>query len=359
MKFQFKIRWCFQGRNDEEIEPELFTLLRLIREQGSLRSAADSSGLSYRHAWGLIRHWTTRFSRPIVKMERGRGARLTDIGEKLLWADQMIYNRLAPELDEISRELDIEMGQLINKKTSSRTVRLEASHGLAIVHFQTLCSESETIDLDFHFRGSLESLRELCSSRCDMAGFHFPHGKIAARLAPYYLQWLNPEKHILIHVATREQGLIIQKSNPHNITNLESLTRRAVRFVNRQPESGTRTIFDELLKQGKINKSRINGYKDEEFTHLAVAAMVASGKVDAGFGIKAAAGKFNLDFIPIIQETYALAVTRTLPGKIINEIQKLLNSRKFRNKTNELPGYNSRNAGKKISFEDLFQTGLY
>lgn len=356
MKIQLAIRWCYQGRNNEEIDPELFTLLRLIHEQGSLRSAAESAGLSYRHAWGLIRHWTSCISRPIVQMERGRGARLTDVGEKLLWAEQMINNRLAPGLDEITRELNIELGQLVSKKTPSKKIRIEASHGLAIAQFQALCSESEFIDLDFHFRGSLESLRELSSSRCDIAGFHFPHGKIAARLAPYYLQWLNPDKHMLVHVATREQGLIIPKNNPHKITGLDSLTRRSVRFVNRQPESGTRAIFDELLKQDNINISKINGYKDEEFTHLAVAAMVASGDVNTGFGIKAAAGRFNLDFIPIIRETYVLAIYRTLPGKVINEVRKLLGSRIFKNKANELPGYNSQNAGKEISFNDLFRT---
>lgn len=355
MKIQLAIRWCNQGQNNEEIEPELFTLLKLIRELGSLRSAAESAGMSYRHAWGLIRHWTSCISMPIVQMQRGRGARLTEIGEKLLWAEQMINNRLASGLDEITRELNLELDQLVCKKTPPNKIRIEASHGLAIAQFQALCSDSGLIDLDFHFRGSLESLRELSSSRCDIAGFHFPHGKIAARLVPYYLQWLNPDKHMLIHVATREQGLITQQNNPHKISSLKTLTRRSVRFVNRQPESGTRTIFDELLHQDNIDKSEINGYKDEEFTHLAVAAMVASGKVDAGFGIKAAASRFNLNFIPVIKETYALAVTRTMREKLIIEIQKLLASRKFRNKTSELPGYNVKNAGKEISFNDLFK----
>ena len=355
MKIQLAIRWCYKEHNDEEIDPKLFTLLRLIREQGSLRSAAGSAGLSYRHAWGLIRHWTTCISRPIVHLERGRGARLTEIGEKLLWAEQMINNRLASGLDEITRELNIELDQLVSKKTSLKKIRIEASHGLAIAEFQNICSESGAIELDFHFRGSLESLRELSSSRCDIAGFHFPHGEIGSRLAPYYLQWLNPEKHMLIHVATREQGLITQPNNPHKINGIESLTRRSVRFVNRQPESGTRTIFDELLRQNNINKSEINGYKDEEFTHLAVAAMIASGKVDTGFGIKAAASKFNLNFIPVIHETYAMAVSRTIPVKLISEVQKLLACRKFRNKAGALPGYNVKNAGKEIMFDDLFR----
>ena len=107
------------------------------------------------------------------------------------------------------------------------------------------------------------------------------------------------------------------RKNPRKINNLKSLTKRSVKFVNRQPESGTRTIFDELLKREGINKSSINGYHNVEFTHIAVAALVASGAADAGFGIKAAASKFGLHFIPIVSETYVLAIERNIPDQVI------------------------------------------
>jgi len=41
----------------------------------------------------------------------------------------------------------------------------------------------------------------------------------------------------------------------------------------------------------------IDGYHTEEFTHLAVAATVAGGMADAGYGIRAAAAPYGLDFI--------------------------------------------------------------
>jgi molybdate transport repressor ModE-like protein len=354
VKFNFEIRWCFNGRHPEGIDPGLFRLLREIRKNGSLRSAAAVMNISYRHAWGLIRHWTARISRPIVTLEKGRGAKLTSVGEKLLWAEQLIISRLTPELNNLAVEINNELATLIDTNRKQETLRINASHGLAMAHLQTLLSESKIFDLDFHFRGSLESLRELASLRCDIAGFHFPVNEISINLAPLYLQWLSAEKHLLVHVSRRQQGLMIQKNNPLKIKNLHSLVRRSVKFVNRQPESGTRTIFDELLKKENIRKSGISGYQDEEFTHVAVAAMVASGAANAGFGIEAAAAKFGLDFIPVITESYLLAVDRKNPETTIRELIKILKSRKFRSGVAGLPGYDARLAGEIVTFNDVF-----
>ena len=74
-----------------------------------------------------------------------------------------------------------------------------------------------------------------------------------------------------------------------HVTSLQGLTRRSVKFINRQKGSGTRAIFDELIKMEGINKKNINGYNTEEFTHTAVAALINGGAADIGFGLKAAA----------------------------------------------------------------------
>ena len=354
MNLNFDIRWICGGNEKREIEPVFFELLKAIRETGSLRSAAEKTGISYRHAWGLIRYWTTAISKPVVILEKGRGATLSTIGEKLLWAEQLVKTRAAPILNEITVELDRELGVILHQQKTTPPLRINASHGLAIAELQALCARSKLFKTDFHYRGSLESLRELANSRCEIAGFHFPIGDISTNLAPLYLQWLSDDKHFLLHVSTRQQGLMIQKNNPRKIKNLRSLTKRSVRFVNRQPESGTRTIFDELLKNENISNSEISGYHDEEFTHIAVAAMIASGAANAGFGIEAAASKFGLDFIPVITESYLLAIDRRIPESIVRELKKILKSGKFKNRVNSLPGYDVKFAGKDMTFEEVF-----
>jgi len=186
MKLQLAIQWKHIGHGIENIDPEFFILLRAIRENGSLRSAAEITGISYRHAWGLIRRWSDHISRPVVTLEKGRGAKLTVIGEKLLWAEQLVNTQLSPELNKLSGKLNKEFNALTNNRMKPDKLRINTSHDLSITHLQILCSQSGIFEMDFHFRGSLESLRELASSRCDIAGFHFPRDKRFSTLVPYY-----------------------------------------------------------------------------------------------------------------------------------------------------------------------------
>jgi molybdate-binding protein len=86
----------------------------------------------------------------------------------------------------------------------------------------------------------------------------------------------------------------------------------------------------------------IAGYLDEEFTHLAVAARVAGGRADAGYGIKAAAAQYELDFLPLLTERYYLACDReALVDPAVAELLHLLRSAEFRAILASLAGYGS------------------
>ena len=72
-------------------------------------------------------------------------------------------------------------------------------------------------------------------------------------------------------------------------------------FINRQRGAGTcGACWDHRLRQGgALTVCRIQGYDQEEFTHLAVAAGVASGAADCGMGILVVRARFDLDFVPL------------------------------------------------------------
>ncbi len=95
--------------------------------------------------------------------------------------------------------------------------------------------------------------------------------------------------------AYRKQGLLVAKHNPLGITGLPDLTRENVHYVNRQRGAGTRVLLDFHLGKLEIATDSIKGYRQEEFTHLAVAAAIASGRADCGMGIAAAAQALDLD----------------------------------------------------------------
>jgi putative molybdopterin biosynthesis protein len=81
-------------------------------------------------------------------------------------------------------------------------------------------------------------------------------------------------------------------------------------FVNRQAGAGTRILTDMHLKKLKIDPDRVKGYHHEEFTHMAVAAAVLSGAADTGLAVLSAAQALGLDFVPVAQERYDLAIPR-------------------------------------------------
>jgi putative molybdopterin biosynthesis protein len=146
----------------------------------------------------------------------------------------------------------------------------------------------------------------------------------------------------------------VKRGNPKRIGAISDLARAAVRFVNRQEGSGTRALLDRLLGDAGVRPRDVRGYAVEEYTHLAVAATVASGMADAGFGIEAAAVRHGLGFVPIATEEYLLACRLArLKTKPVVALRKLMASAVFRKATAGLVGYNLLGAGKLVRLTAL------
>jgi putative molybdopterin biosynthesis protein len=84
----------------------------------------------------------------------------------------------------------------------------------------------------------------------------------------------------------------------------------------------------------------IRGFHNEEFTHAAVAAYVASGMADVGFGVEAAARQFGLDFIPMAREHYCLLCREDgLELPAMTALLRVLQNPDFQARIGQLPGY--------------------
>lgn len=354
MHIFFDVRWLVGHTDPEEVDPNLFRLLEAVRADGTLVRAAKSVSVSYRHAWGLLRRWENRFHLPLVEMRRGRGngARLSEFGDRLLLARNNVQEQIGRELHSLSEQLSMEIAEL-NRAGADRMVRIAASHGMAVAHLVDLLRSEAKLNVRLQTRGSIESLKLLARGECSIAGFHFPEDRMRKALAPFYQPWLRGDRIVLLRVATRKQGLITGHGDPKGVAGLRDLTKPSVHFVNRQLESGTRTIFDGLLRDAGIDHRRINGYEKEEFTHLAVAAMVAGGAADAGFGIEAAAAEFKLRFVPILREGYYVALPQESP-ELTSTVRRILQSAEFRERVRAHPGYDAGAAGEKLEPEEIF-----
>ncbi|MDE3207707.1 MAG: helix-turn-helix transcriptional regulator [Pseudomonadota bacterium] len=357
IEVNLKAVWLFSTPAGHEKEVPIFNLLQAIDNTGKLTFAAREVGLSYRHAWDLLEKWGQFFGQPLVKMKQGRGAILTPLGDKLIWADKRVKARLTAQLTNLASELEVEINQIVSSER--HVVKLHASHGFAVAEMRERLHNNPYVQLDLQYRGGEEALAELCRSECDLAGFHVPTGAARKESLARYAKWLKPSKNYrVIRFVTRQQGIMVKKGNPLGITNLSDISHEPVRFVNREPSSGTRMLFDILLEQQNIPAHQIQGYQKEELTHNAVAAYVASDMADAGFGVEAAARQFSLDFIPLNQEDYYLLCRfETLEKPGVKEIIKLLQNEDFQQAIMQLPGYSSRNAGEIATLADEFHTG--
>jgi len=338
MEIDIGLRWAIGRGRAVAFDELLFDLLTAIHEHGSLARASKQTMVSYRRAWDLLQKWEQELGQPLVHMERGRGAWLTPVGQQLVNARQRALDQVRPVLAPLIEQLRGEF-DAIAPHTANGALKIYASHTLAQDVLRRLVARHTHIDLDLQNHGSLEALRQLHEGRCDLAGFHVVQGDLRETLAQEYRPWLDPAAQVLIRVTTRQQGLLVARGNPKNIHQLSDLTRTGMRFVNRQRDSGTRILFDALLVLQGIDPRSIRGYDSAEFTHLAVGALVASDTVDAGFGVRAAAARFKLDFIPFAVENYYFALDKDrMHSAEMQGLISILASEEFRREVRDLVG---------------------
>jgi len=345
-------RWTIRHRGERQFDFVLVTLLQTIKETGRLTDAAHRAAISYRHAWNLIDKWGSFLGSPLVVMARGRGTQLTLLGERLLWVGQRVQARLAPQLESLSSELARALNETL--VSTAPALRVHASHDYAVAKIRELMNRDGQARLDVQYRGSIDALASLCHGGCDLAGFHLAEGPLRAEILDRYAKWLKPRVHRLIRFVTRTQGFIVAPGNPKGIRTVADLARAGVRLINRQRGSGTRTLLEQLLAHAAVDRARIEGFENEEYTHAAVAALVAGRLADVGFGVQAAAEQFGLAFVPVATERYFLICRQdTLEHPTVRDVLALLGSEAFSELLAALPGYAPDRPGEVATIPDL------
>jgi molybdate transport repressor ModE-like protein len=362
LKVRIRPHWEISFNADPPLDTAtLLGLLLAIQEHGSIAGAARETGLSYRYAWGLLRQAEDLFGEPLLDTGRGRGTVLTALAQKLVWADRRIAARLSPTLESLASELEAELGKVRALSNRLRTIRIDASHGFAVAALTGYLDRpgpAAALPIELRYRTSTDAVAALARGECDLAGFHVPEGEFEERTARWYLRWLDPERHCLVNLAGRQQGLLVAPGNPHAVGGLADLARPELRFVNRQAGSGTRMLLEMMLERAGIAPEAVNGWNSAEFTHSAVAAYIASGMADVGIGMRTAAEQFKLGFIPLVRERYFFALrTAALEDGLMSRLLAVLREPGYQRLVAALPGYNAAHTGEIASLHDAFHIG--
>ena len=198
--------------------------------------------------------------------------------------------------------------------------------------------------------GSLGGLRAIDRGEAHLAGTHLLDEESGEYNVSFLRRYVRNQCVVLVNLVHRVQGFIIPKGNPASIESLNDLAREDIVFVNRQRGSGTRVLLDYKLVAAGIDTQQVAGYEREEYTHLAVAAAVAGGRANVGLGILSAARAIGMDFIPLFDERYDLAIPEDIyDSELLAPMLQLIQSSDFRVKVEELGGYDAGQMGEVIA----------
>lgn len=285
-----------------------FAILHALAGTPSLLAAARGLGISYRSAWSRLGAIEAALGRRVVVKTKGHGTVLTPYG-------QALHASLAGTVERLGPVLAAEEARLADALRSlgvpePRRLRLAASHDPLL-----LDAVAAIPGVELNVAGSLDALALLRAGGVDAAGYHFG----ARSPAPAPFDALFREPGIVIYpLFDREQGFMLPPGNPHGVTSVADIARQRLRFVNRQRGAGTRIWFERLCAEAGLSREAIPGSGTEEFTHQAVAALIATGSADVGMGTPGVAERFGLAFHSVGWETYFLAVRtdRVAPTQI-------------------------------------------
>ena len=275
-----------------------------------------------------------------VPLKKGAGAITT-----LTRANGMLRIDASFEGERHGREVQIDL--LVPRSQVERTILCTGSHDLSLdVLNDFLCRRDPAWPLASTHVGSLGGIMALRDGMCHLAGSHLLDPADGSYNASYLRRYLPDRDIRMLTLVHREQGFIVPRGNPRGIRTIHDLFQDGLMFINRQAGSGTRVLLDYELSRNSLDPDGIRGYDQDEYTHMAVAVAVLSGKADTGLGIRSAANALGLDFVPLVEERYDLLI----PGEyweteMIQAVREVIATPLFKETVERMGGYSTRDTG--------------
>jgi putative molybdopterin biosynthesis protein len=194
------------------------------------------------------------------------------------------------------------------------------------------------------------ALTWMSEGKVHIAGSHLEDPKTGEFNLPFIRKQFPGEEFSVVTFAQWEEGLVISPGNPKHVRKIEDLARKNVKFVNREPGSGSRALLDRLLETAGMDAQKVQGYDRIAHGHLAAAYCVVSREADVCLATRSAAQTFGLDFIPLHSERYDLVMRkRTMELPAVKAFLDVLQRATLRRKLEVLAGYDTSQTGTVIA----------
>lgn len=158
--------------------------------------------------------------------------------------------------------------------------------------------------------GSGDGVARLLDGRAQVVGLHLINPASGAFNEPAYCGLGGLRDLVMLRWATRRQGLVLPPGNPRGLTGIGDLADPALRVAHRQRGAGAEGLLHHLLRQAGIDPAGLPGHGPVALDEDDLAAEVGSGRADCGLAVEAAARRHGLDFLPLAEEPFDLALRR-------------------------------------------------
>ncbi|MFI4987456.1 MAG: substrate-binding domain-containing protein [Alphaproteobacteria bacterium] len=188
--------------------------------------------------------------------------------------------------------------------------------------------------------GSLDGLKRLGAGEAQLCGMHVLDAESNAYNVPLLKTALPRLDIVALEWAWREQGLVLAAGNPRGITHLGDLAAKQVAVVERQPESGSQILFEQLLERDAVDRMALTRLAKPALSESDLALVIAERKADAGLAIRTVARQYGLDFLPLARERYDLVMRRRdYFEPLVQSLLAFTRSERFRTRAGEMGGY--------------------
>lgn len=284
---------------------------------------------------------------PAVK---GQPVRVCQIGSRWIGVPVSASPYYMPEADGIIKQTSKTNGRanlvVFSKEEASQKRLVLAGCDPATGLLSRMVEKISGVEIVSAAASSKLALTWLSEGKVHIAGSHLEDPKTGEFNLPFLRKHFPDEDFMVVTFARWEEGLVVASGNPKGVKKIEDLARKNVKFVNREPGSGSRGLLDQLLEKAGMEAQKVQGYERIAFGHLAAAYFVLSGDADVCLATRSAAQTFGLDFVPLHSERYDLVMrkkTADLPA--VKAFLDVLQRAALRRKLEVLAGYDTSNTG--------------
>ncbi|WP_108879815.1 substrate-binding domain-containing protein [Anderseniella sp. Alg231-50] len=158
-----------------------------------------------------------------------------------------------------------------------------------------------------NFDSSLDGLERFANLEGIATGLHIPDTSGSGWNIEAARDKLKDQPVVVVEWARRQRGLIVPAGNPDGVKTLSDAKARTL--ASRQPEAGSQMLFAKLLDEAGLAGADIN-WTAPVRSETDAALLVQDGNADISFGLSGVAAQLRLEFVPVVEERYDLAVDR-------------------------------------------------